>query len=88
MLRNPETEPSENLRPGTACSKEERYNEVALEFRAGTGGSREGSLEEVLQQLDLTRRAALGCGEWEAQMAKKHFTQISLGMGAGGRSYS
>lgn len=37
----------ESLRPGTACHEKHKCLEVASEVRAGTGGSREGSPEEV-----------------------------------------
>lgn len=41
-------ESKEGLGPGTACSQKHKCLEVASEVRAGTRGSREGSLEEVV----------------------------------------
>lgn len=82
-------ESRESLSPGTACGPKHKCLEVASEVRAGTGGSREGSLEEVFQQLDLAGRAASGVGEWEARKAEKHFAQMSsLGLGAFGHPHS
>lgn len=46
-------EPRESLGPGAACGWKHTYLEAAEELRARTGGSREGCLEQVFQQLHL-----------------------------------
>lgn len=79
--RDPEVglmkEPEEDLRQGQHVVRNTEPLRGCFGVQSQTGGSREGSLKEVLWQLDLAGWAALGCGEWAAPRTKKQSLQLT-----------